>query len=122
MAEHKSQLELQDAHGLLLRTCAEAQAILSNNETSSSEEIVATADYILILMNDDELDISIAKIQDLQRELEEHQQQSDQRSRNLLAHDGELSRAVDAMNKLHRVFLSVVDSCIPPKSSSVTNI
>ncbi len=120
MAEHKSQLELQEAHGLLLRVCAEAQAILSNNETSSSEEIVATSDYILILINDDELDISIAKIQDLQRELLE-EQQSDQRSSNLLAHDGELSRAVDAMNKLHCVFLSVVDSCIPPIPSSVKN-
>mmetsp|Transcript_11296 Transcript_11296/g.18677 ORF Transcript_11296/g.18677 Transcript_11296/m.18677 type:complete len:566 (+) Transcript_11296:222-1919(+) len=119
IAEHKSQLELQDAHGLLLRTCAEAQAILANNETSSSEEIVATADYVLILMNDDELDISIAKIQDLQRELDE--QQSDQRVTNLLAHDGELSRAVEAMNKLHRIFLTMVDICIPPISSSAQN-
>jgi len=116
IAEHKSQLELQDAHGLLLRTCSEAQAILLNNETSSSEEIVATADYILILMNDDELDVSIAKIQDLQRELDE--QQSGQ-FQSLFTHDGELSRAVDAMNKLHRVFLTMVDSCIPPISSSV---
>lgn len=119
IAEHKSQLELQDAHGLLLRTGAEAQAILSNNETSSSEEIVATADYIAILMNDDELDTSIAKIQDLQRELEE--QQSDQRVENLLAHDGELSRAVVAANKLHRIFLTTVELCIPPISSPAQN-
>ncbi len=115
MTEHKAQLKLQDAHGLLLRICTEAQAILlSNNDTSSSEEIVATADYILILMNDDELDNSIARIQALQRELDE--QQSDHS--NLLTHDGELSRAVDVMNKLHRVFLTMVDSCIPPISSS----
>ena len=119
MAEHKSGIELQDAHGLLLRTCAEAQAILSNNETSSSEEIVATADYVLILMNDDELDNSIERIQALQREFDE-QQQSDQ-LRCLFPNDGELSRAVDAMNKLHRVFLTTVDSCIPPISSSVHN-
>ena len=119
IAEHKSQLELQDAHGLLMRTCGEAQAILSNNETSSSEEIVATADYISILMNDDELDTSIAKIQDLQRELEE--QQSDQRVENLLAHDGELSRAVVAANKLHRIFLTTVELCIPPISSPAQN-
>ncbi|KAL7442362.1 hypothetical protein ACHAXM_008349 [Skeletonema potamos] len=118
MTEHKAQLELHDAHALLSRLCAEAQAILSNSETSSSDEIVATADYVLILMNDDELDSSIARIRALQREIDE--QQSDQSDS--FAHDGELSRAVDAMNKLHHVFLTTIDSCIPPIYSTAQHI
>ena len=120
IAEHKSQMEFDDARRLLFRICAEAQALLSHNEiSSSSEEIVATADYFLILTNDEELDHSVATIQALQRVLlDEHQ--ADQFPR-FLTHDGELARAVSAMNQLHRVFLAMIDNCIPPISLTLTN-
>lgn len=113
-AEHSSQMELDDARTLLLRTCAEAQSLLSSDkdEAISSEEIVATADYFLILINDEDIDNSIAKIQALQGDLDDEQS---------LLGDGELLRVVAAMNQLHRVFIAMVDTCIPPMSSSLQN-
>ena len=114
-AEHSSQMELDDARRLLLRTCAEAHSLLSfdTEEAISSEEIVATADYFLILINDEDIDNSIAKIQALQGDLDDNEQS--------LLGDGELLRVVAAMNQLHRVFIAMVDSCIPPMSSSLQN-
>ena len=114
-AEHSSQMELDDARRLLLRTCAEAQSLLTfdNDEAISSEEIVATADYFLILINDEDIDNSIAKIQALQGDLDDNEQS--------LLGDGELLRVVAAMNQLHRVFIAMVDSCIPPMSSFLQN-
>lgn len=113
-AEHSSQMELDDARRLLLRTCAEAQSLLSfdKDEAISSEEIVATADYFLILINDEDIDNSIAKIQALQGDLEDEQS---------LLGDGELLRVVAAMNQLHCVFIAMVDTCIPPMLSSLQN-
>ena len=109
IAEHKSQVELQNALALLLECINTAQAILTNNETTSSEEMIATADYLWILMNDEGIDVSVAKIQELQSRLDQP----------FVVHDGELSRAISAVNKLHRIFLNTIDSCIPQVSTSV---
>lgn len=102
----KDLIQLKEAYVTLQKTCIDAQALLKNNSNAStSDEIVAMADYFMVLVNSIELEVSIETVQSLQ--FDDHLSSGDLVTKTVL------SQAVESMRKLHSIFLKVVEICIP---------
>ena len=110
----KQLLVLKESYLTLSKTCIDAQKLLKNNvETSTSDELVAMADYFLILVNSIELETSIDTIQNLQ--YNEQLIDGDSVTQEVL------KEASMAMYRLHNIFLKVVEQCVPPTNEVVAN-
>lgn len=111
----KHLLSLKQSYLTLSKACLDAQSLLNSNVNASSpDELVAMADYFLILVNDVDLESSIDTIQTLQY--------------NEDLNDGEdsvtkevLGQATRVLCRLHSVFLRVVESCVPPMANYTDN-
>ena len=105
-AKTKQLLALKESYLTLSKTCIDAQKLLKNNvETTTSDELVAMADYFLILVNNVELETSIDTIQNLQ--YNENFVDGDSVTQEVL------KQALMAMYRLHNIFIKVVEYCVP---------
>ena len=132
-------IDLQDAHELFNQIYKESQALLKNNQrngTPTSDEVVAMVDYYMLLVNSLDLEKHLDMVQTLQDALLEEKQQEREHnpqydencssSGSVLFEDEgaieeKLHQATKSMNKLHHVFLKMVESCLPPQTSSATS-
>lgn len=105
-------LALKESYVTLSKACVDAQVLLNSNaDASSPDELVAMADYFLVLVNSVELESSIETIQKLQYNAE--LVDGDSVTREVL------EQAVKAMRKLHYLFVRVVEYCVPPTNNTV---
>jgi len=108
-------LALKESYVTLSKTCADAQVLLNGNiDASSPDELVAMADYFLVLVNSVELESSIETIQKLQYNDNANVElvdESDSVTREVL------EQAVKAMHKLHYLFVRIVECCVPPTNN-----
>jgi len=118
-------IEMHGAHELFHQIHAEAKALLRNNENSTtSGEVVAMADYFMILVNSLDLEKSLEMIQSLQAALHE-KRDNKQVGSDIHKEEGEevkekLRQAVKSMSQLHHIFLAMVESALPPKPSTLS--
>eukprot|EP00804_Cyclotella_cryptica_P005328 CCRYP_020414-RA/>CCRYP_020414-RA protein AED:0.11 eAED:0.11 QI:0/-1/0/1/-1/1/1/0/668 len=111
--KRKNLIQLKQAYVTLQKTCIDSQALLKNNSNAStSDEIVAMADYFMVLVNSIELETSIETIQTLQ--FDEQLSSGDSIAKNVL------SQAVESMQNLHSIFLRVVENCIPSTADAAS--
>jgi hypothetical protein len=112
--------KLREARVILHKTCTDAQALLPINNSATSDERVAMADYFLILVNSLALEQSVETIQQLYNE--ESANNNVQKSVEDGGEDDALeevkSHAIKSMHSLHRVFISMVESCVPPVATT----
>mmetsp|Transcript_3504 Transcript_3504/g.7741 ORF Transcript_3504/g.7741 Transcript_3504/m.7741 type:complete len:723 (-) Transcript_3504:138-2306(-) len=115
--------ELQGAHELFHQIYTESQALLRNNKNATtSDEVVAMADYFLILVNSLDFEGYIEMVQSLQNNAMREEQDGEEKEHhgNKIMFDGEdgdveekLHQAIKSMSQLHHLFLIMVENCIP---------
>ncbi|KAL7550105.1 hypothetical protein ACHAWF_013337 [Thalassiosira exigua] len=111
--------ELQEARELFHQIKTEGEALLRNLQGSSScEEVVATADYFLVLVNSLDLEKSLELVQSLQSV--KHEQAEEGTKSNSVEEtvaEVKLRQAMKSMSQLHYIFLNMVESSLPLKSA-----
>ncbi|KAL9190151.1 hypothetical protein ACHAXT_007362 [Thalassiosira profunda] len=100
--------ELQEAQELFDQLQSEGKTLLRNNTNSSTDELVAMADFFLIMVNSLDLERYLEMIQSLQRVRVPSIEQDDEG-----ALREQLKKAAKSMSKLHHVFLRMVERCTP---------
>ena len=108
-------IDLQDSHELFYSIAQESQTLLKKNNayaTNNSDEIVAMADYFLILVNSLDLEKHLDLVQSLQDALLD-QKKDENLKENNRAIEEKLHQASKSMSQLHHVFLKMVESCLP---------
>ena len=123
-ANNKLIIELQEAHELFHQVQSEAQSLLNNIiSATTSDEVVATTDYFLILVNSLDLEKSLDVVQSLQSTMHEKKQEEEgtQSVNNSLTEEEvavkeKLHQAIKSMSQLHHVFLTMVESSLPLNS------
>ena len=123
-ANNKLLIELQGAHELFHQVQTEAKSLLHNIiSATTSDEVVATTDYFLILVNSLDLEKSLDVVQSLQSTMHEKKQEEEgtQSINNSLTEEEvavkeKLHQAIKSMSQLHHVFLTMVESSLPLNS------
>lgn len=110
-------IDLQDSHELFYSIAQESQTLLKKNNanaTNNGDEIVAMADYFLILVNSLDLEKHLDLVQSLQDTLLDNDEKKDEKDKDERAIEDKLHQASKSMSQLHHVFLKMVESCLPP--------
>jgi len=121
-SKNKLLMDLQGAYELFDQIFTEGRALLRNNKNSTtSDEIVAMADYFLVLVNSLVLECSAELVQSLQNALHEKKEGENGSHEENLAVQEKLCQAAKSMSKLHHTFLVMVESSLPVLNSLPKN-